>query len=606
MAAKKDIVVEVGGDTGPLDKSMKKGAKSVLGFGAVTRADLKKTAARIAKIGTVAITAGAALTAGLVKRGLAVIDSQAKLARSLGTTVKSVQALDRAGKLGGVENLAQQTAKFNARVGKAILGTGLAAEQFKKLGINAQELSEMDADERLALVADKVKALGLSSSETANMLRDFGIRNEKLVGLVLQGGGAFRQARKEVEDFGLAIEDTDAAAIEAANDSMTKIGETIQGVANRLAIEFAPKILEITNKFNELSKETGGFREQLKAVMDVSITVAKGIAGAFNFVGTAIGNTAGGLSLLFEDLQEFAASGAQVVNKFAEGFSEAWAGVKDKVGNLIPDWMMKYLKQSSPAELGSLDSAQWGRDAVTLFAAGMIESSEAVALAAAEIANKAAGMKPGGEGDAEGEFEGLLAKQEREFEIVAAHKAALAGLEVESESEKEARLKEIRKRGLKDQGEVSRRGQQAAIGAGQRLIGSLGEMNRQMFEENKGFSIAMATMSALLAGAQVLAEPSLTFFDKVAKAAAIISIGVGYASSISSISKGGGAASPGGAGGVAATPTVDVTPGAGGTGGPQQNVFIKLQGETIGQDGIRKLIKELNEASKNGGRMVFA
>ena len=63
MAAKKDVVVVVGADTSSLRKGMGQGSKSVKGFGRASRADLKKTAASIAKL-------GAAARAAIVDRGL--------------------------------------------------------------------------------------------------------------------------------------------------------------------------------------------------------------------------------------------------------------------------------------------------------------------------------------------------------------------------------------------------------------------------------------------------------------------------------------------------------------------------------------------------------
>ncbi|MCH8172467.1 MAG: hypothetical protein IIA70_04070, partial [Proteobacteria bacterium] len=57
MPAKKDVVVTVGGDTSVLSREMKKGSKSVKGFGRVSRADLKKTPASMAALGAAAAAA---------------------------------------------------------------------------------------------------------------------------------------------------------------------------------------------------------------------------------------------------------------------------------------------------------------------------------------------------------------------------------------------------------------------------------------------------------------------------------------------------------------------------------------------------------------------
>ena len=68
--------------------------------------------------------------------GLASVDAQAKLAQSLGTTVASIQVLERAGELAGVamSGIEQATKDLTRRLSQAAAGAGPAADALGRLG----------------------------------------------------------------------------------------------------------------------------------------------------------------------------------------------------------------------------------------------------------------------------------------------------------------------------------------------------------------------------------------------------------------------------------------------------------------------------------------
>jgi hypothetical protein len=68
--------------------------------------------------------------------GLQTVDAQAKLAQSLGTTVASIQTLERAGELAGVSmsGIEQATKDLTRRLSQAAAGTGPAADALDRLG----------------------------------------------------------------------------------------------------------------------------------------------------------------------------------------------------------------------------------------------------------------------------------------------------------------------------------------------------------------------------------------------------------------------------------------------------------------------------------------
>ena len=90
----------------------------------------------------------------MIRSGLATVDAQAKLAQSLGTTVASIQVLERAGELAGVamSGIEQATKDLTRRLSQAAAGAGPAAEALGRLGLSASELLALPLDERVGRI----------------------------------------------------------------------------------------------------------------------------------------------------------------------------------------------------------------------------------------------------------------------------------------------------------------------------------------------------------------------------------------------------------------------------------------------------------------------
>ncbi|MFO1141191.1 MAG: phage tail tape measure protein [Amaricoccus sp.] len=127
---------------------------------------------------TAAVTAAAAAGVGLVRSGLAAVDAQGKLARSLGTTVASIGVLERAGELAGVamSGIEQTTGELTRRLGEAADGAGPAAAALARLGLSATELLALPLDERVE--SDQRGDRRLRACGRARRRRRRGLRRE--------------------------------------------------------------------------------------------------------------------------------------------------------------------------------------------------------------------------------------------------------------------------------------------------------------------------------------------------------------------------------------------------------------------------------------------
>jgi hypothetical protein len=321
-----NLFVTIGAKTDALEKGLNKVEKSLL----QTDISMRKLIKSSALLAAGAAVAGAGLVAALVQKGRLAIDSQAKLAQALDGTIGGLRALEMAAGDAGVaeSELSGEMIRFNSRIGQAATGTGAAADALKRLNIDARELSGLDLDERMALVADRMHELGLNSSTAQAELRDLGIRNENLANMMRQGGDAIRAQAQEVRDLGLNLSMVDAAQVEIANDALGVFGDVLTGIQDRLTVAAAPYITEISERFREAAIESGGFKDEIEA------SINTGIKGFGKFA-----DVLHALRVVFKGIEVAAvAFGAVVISSVQlsmEAFSKLDEGVSWVANNVI-------------------------------------------------------------------------------------------------------------------------------------------------------------------------------------------------------------------------------------------------------------------------------
>ena len=264
------IEVIIGANTDGLDDAVRSSRTRLAGLGK----EMKGNILTAAKFGAAFAAAGAALTIGLTVKGLAAVDSQAKLARQLGATIDGLRATQIAASDAGIGITIMNDAaeKLNQRIGEAARGTGTAADSFKRLGLDAAALGDMDVDARMAAIADRMQELGLSTSSAADELRQMGIRNSELVNLMLQGGDAIRGARIELQELGLSLSDIDAGKVEDANDAFSRIGLTVEFASQQLAVSLAPAITAVSEQMiKEFTRGSDSLGDGIENAVDVGV-----------------------------------------------------------------------------------------------------------------------------------------------------------------------------------------------------------------------------------------------------------------------------------------------------------------------------------------------
>ena len=216
------------------------------------------------------IAAAAAVAAGvaMIRSGLQTVDAQAKLAQSLGTTVASIQVLERAGDLAGVSisGVEQATKDLTRRLSQAAAGTGPAAKALDQLGLSANDLMALPLDERVGAINAAIEEFIPVAERAAVAGQLFG--EEGSIAMSRIDTATLRQATDDVRDFGVAVSEGDADQIERTNDAISRLGLIWRGVSNQLAVAAAPALEAVADAMAAMARSTGPIGIAIRGLFD--------------------------------------------------------------------------------------------------------------------------------------------------------------------------------------------------------------------------------------------------------------------------------------------------------------------------------------------------
>lgn len=232
------LLVKIGADTKDFQKGLTDTQKRLVKFAA-------------AGIGAAA-TVGTAMLL-MTRRSMDAIDAQAKLAQSMGTTVRSMQTLEQAGKLAGVamSGVQQATGDLTRRLAQAASGTGPVAAALDRLKLSAVELGEVPLDERVLKINEALDAMVPAAERAAVAGQLFG--EEGSLAMSRIDTATIRLAREDILRFGVAVSEVGANQVEAANDAVTRLGLVFTGFGNQLATIAAPAVERFANGLIDLA-----------------------------------------------------------------------------------------------------------------------------------------------------------------------------------------------------------------------------------------------------------------------------------------------------------------------------------------------------------------
>lgn len=662
------LSVVIGGDVSGLDKAATKaqGIVGKLGTG------INSQVTHLAAYAAAATAAGAALGVGLVAKSMETIDVQSKLAARLNGTVAELQALVHAGDLAGVsqETLATAIGKMNQRLAEAArTGSGATYEALQRLGLSAAEFIALPVNERLATLADRFKALGYNTAQQADSLKQLGVRGQELLSLFEGGGDGIRDATKDVQAFGVAVSDIDAAEVEAANDAWTTARLLLTGIGNQLAVRLAPIIKDVGDQFADAGRESNGFSDAIERGVKLGIAGYSRLNQEFYLARIGLDDLAADSIHFFDNVAgaipravEAATGGAITAAQMGfEPIKHSFGKLREtlKAPPTADEWLKWYEEISKKAK-------------------------EAAQRVVAERKAANAGSGDTGDGLDEGQRKSLEAKLDRLKKSIAAEDEQLRlqrdeelknlnellAKKIVKEDEANALRLQIQDKFSKDMQALLASKFEESVATEDEMLARKYEKqlaDLQTFENNKTYTVERAEEirrkiqdKARLASIQLQAsqysamasivdtslgqitdlvgqegEKQFTIFKAISAATALVK---GYEAIVSAYAAGSKIGGPGvgaafaavAAAGVAAhiakLMSTSVSSGgggggmaaAGGTGGsvgaapaapaetaPSQTMFLTIQGRYFGREQVRELASQMIEFQKDGGKVVL-
>lgn len=236
MANISTLTVSLVADTAKFSSGLKKAKTSAEKFGKAAGAAFKALA-----VGTAVL--GGALVALTIK-SLALVDQQRKTARTLGTTQAVFAGLSLAAGIAGVS--VESFSKALKRQAKSIVdandGLQTQARAFERLGLNTKELIKLPVEEQFKKITTALGNVENATLKVAVASDIFGAKNADLINILELGEAGLQGFIDKAKELGVALEEDQTAAIEAANDSVLIFKTSLTGLGNQLAARFAPLI----------------------------------------------------------------------------------------------------------------------------------------------------------------------------------------------------------------------------------------------------------------------------------------------------------------------------------------------------------------------------
>ncbi len=236
---------------------------------------------RFARRATVVVGGASAAIFGLANSTATLGDDVAKTADRLGVGIEALQEFRYAGERTGVGAAAVDAAfeQMNKGIGDAVNGMGRARNALAELNLDANELAQMDADERFMAIADALEGVENAAERSALSARLFGT---DLSNLTRGGSEGIRALRDDARSLGFALSEDAARNAEGFKDALLDAQLGVQGLRNTIGAELMPVVTDVMQEF------TGWLRENREPVTDFAQRLGDGLREAVPVIGQIV------------------------------------------------------------------------------------------------------------------------------------------------------------------------------------------------------------------------------------------------------------------------------------------------------------------------------
>jgi hypothetical protein len=275
---------------------------------------------------TLSLAAVAAGATVLTKRALENADALGKLEQKTGLTVETLSTLSFAARTADLdqEQLRTTLVKFTKVTDDYDQGLRSARDAVEQLFGSSKALEGLDQDTRFLKVVDALAKLEPGAKRTGLAMEFFGKQGAELLPLIddLADGG-FEKLRQKAEKLGLVVNRDLADAAQRANDAMTDMQSTAEGIATQFTAGFVPAIADAADALAEAA--TGDGVNAFRELGDFAGKVLKGIVVLLTAVGAGLVKIVGRTTALIVH------GGRLVANVLEGNIRQGWENFKNGI-----------------------------------------------------------------------------------------------------------------------------------------------------------------------------------------------------------------------------------------------------------------------------------
>jgi hypothetical protein len=305
-----NIGVIFGGDIGPLKDSMKKAETLLGGFSEMAKGAGKAIlamgagAAAAAAGGMAAITVAAANNAREIKA----------LAAVANVSVDSMQKLAHASQSVNIpmDKMADMLKDVNEKLGEfSRTGGGELKDFFEdiapQVGLTIDSFKRLSGDEALVAYYNALERANLSQQDMTKYMEGIASDSSKLIPLLRDNGAALKEMAAEAEALGLSMSAIEIEQLEQFNRAFDRAKGVIKGAGNSIAVELAPYVTLLADRFVDAQKGAGGLASAVSSAFELSIRSAAVFADGLH-----------GIHIIFKGLHVAAAAvGTGIIQAFS-------------------------------------------------------------------------------------------------------------------------------------------------------------------------------------------------------------------------------------------------------------------------------------------------
>jgi len=210
------------------------------------------------------------------------IDATNDLANRIGISVESLQSLQMAAKLSGVDDITGALQKMTIAIGNA--GQSGNTEAFTRLGIDFAELQRLSPEEQFKQIQAAIAALPTEAERAAAAVAIFGRSGVELLPLMNQN---LQEVEERLRKLGAIVGEDQVSAIGDMNDAFDLVAATVNGIFGQVVGNLAPavtamaeELLSFVESFSSVNGEGGsGIADTISSAL---LDIAEYLAGVFD------------------------------------------------------------------------------------------------------------------------------------------------------------------------------------------------------------------------------------------------------------------------------------------------------------------------------------